>query len=194
MSDSATRFDRFKQQAANFAARIRPYHLVAAGGVLVLGVGMASAGPGGRPSGAPASDDGRLRIEVVAPVEPAIAPGGVMEVGHLVDGFTGVPRTPPRPTDVWTPEDEVYEDPPERSYRPERRYEEAMVRPLVEPDGRYDSRDARRPDGLGRGLGFDAPERDYRAEREARRARREAREREREMRDAPRYWRDDNRY
>ncbi|MFN3668459.1 MAG: hypothetical protein ACK4VY_04070 [Brevundimonas sp.] len=194
MSDSSARFGRFKQQAAGFAARIRPCHFVVAGAVLVLGVGMASAGAGNRPAPAPASDDRRLRIEVVAPVEPAIAPGGVMEVGHLVDGFTGVPRTPPRTMDVWVPDDEIHEDPPRSPYRPERRYDEAVVRPMVEPDGRYEARDPRRPDSLGRGFGFDAPERDYRAEREARRARREARERERDLRDSPRYWRDDDRY
>lgn len=194
MSDSVDRVARFKQQAARFAARVRPYHLVVAGAVLVLGVGMASAGSGSRPSPTPSSDDRRLRIEVVAPVEPSITPGGVMEVGHLVDGFTGVPRTPPPPADVWAPEDEIYEDPPQRPYRAEHRYEEPVVRPMVEPDGRYEPRDRRRPDGLGRGFGFDAPERDYRAEREARRARREARERERDRRDPPRYWRDDDRY
>lgn len=155
-------------------ARSRPrlgnwrIYALAAAAIVVIGlIGLRAMGPS---QARPVADDGRLRIEVVHPVEPAIVPGAVMEVGELVDGFQGLP--PPRPDpsplewfeDAWL--DVVGPPPPAPSWRTVA----AAVRVPVEtaPPPRRDE---------GRWFGFDAPRRDFRAERAARRARMEALER-----------------
>ncbi len=130
------------------------------------------------PQPRPVSDGDRLQIEVVHPVEPEITPGSVMEVGELVDGFQGLPRPLPELVEVdWGPESGWEEAAP----APVRRHVAAVFVPPPpdrrEPPPRYD----------GRWFGFDAPRRDFRAERAARQARMEAMDRRaREMREARR--------
>ena len=144
-------------------------YALAAGAIVVIGlIGLRAMGPS---QARPVTDDGRLRIEVVHPVEPAIVPGGVMDVGQLVDAFQGLP--PPRPDpsplewfeDAWL---DVVGPPPPPA--PSWRTVAATARVPVEtaPPPRRDE---------GRWFGFDAPRRDFRAERAARRARMEAMDR-----------------
>jgi hypothetical protein len=129
------------------------------------------------------ADSERLRIEVVHPVEPDIVPGARMDVGDLVEGFQGVPPPPPPVTDgVMAYAEDWIEDLPPLPPPPWRRTaaEEDVARPrAVEPPA------PRRDEG--RWFGFDAPRRDYQAERAARRARLEALDRHaREEREARR--------
>ena len=158
------------------AGRLRPHHFAAVAGLAVLGLGAMTVRSVALPGPAPVLDGDRLHIQVVAPVEPEITPGSVMDVGTLVDGF--VYRPPPRPAPepaAYAPYDEDYGLAEERSDR--RRsvdYAEVYAPPQPEPP-KENWRDSR----AARWFGFDAPERDYRAEREARRARREAMEAER---------------
>ena len=140
-------------------------HAVALSAVAVAGFGLLGLRAVELPQPAPVSEDDRLRVEVVAPIEPKIVPGSVMEVGELVDGFQGLPPPlPPVEEIAWSYEaeweDVEYEAPPPRRIAavfapapPERR----------DPPPRYE----------GRWFGFDAPRRDFQAERAARRARME---------------------
>lgn len=123
------------------------------------------------PDAAPVSADDAMKIEVVAPVEPKLVPGSVMDVGELVDGFRYVP---PRPAaaplrDVAWSEDEdfaPYEPPVRRAEV--RRYNSAGEAPaLDEPVPPRRERDRL-------WFGFDNPLPDYRAERRARQARLDA--------------------
>lgn len=128
------------------------------------------------PQPAPVSEDDRLRVEVVAPIEPKIVPGSVMEVGELVDGFQGLPPPLPPVEEIAWSYDAEWEDP--EFERPAPRRVAAIFVPLPperrEPPPRHE----------GRWFGFDAPRRDFQAERAARRARLEALERrEAEMRE-----------
>lgn len=109
-------------------------------------------------------DGAQIRIEVVHPVEPEIVPGAVMEVGELVDGFQGLPRPAPAPEPDWLPVDVDYEPAPP----PPAPFRVAMV------EHRVEGPPPPRPRSDEPWFGFDAPRRDYRAEREFRRARREA--------------------
>ncbi|HYD27035.1 hypothetical protein [Brevundimonas sp.] len=151
------------------------------------------------PGPRPVTASERLRIEVVHPVEPDIIPGARMDVGELVDGFQGVPPPPPPLTDVIRASAEGWiEDLPPLPPPPWRRpaVEEVAAEP-PRPEASRPRRDA------GRWFGFDAPRRDYQAERAARRARlealdrqaweeREARREERDRRrDDGRRWGDD---
>jgi len=122
-------------------------------------------------------DGARMRIEVIHPVEPEILPGAVMEVGELVDGFQGLPRPAPAPEPDWLPADFEYEPvpPPPASVRRVAVIEHRMEA-APPPPRRFD----------GAWFGFDAPRRDYRAERELRRARLEAMERARHEEEARR--------
>jgi hypothetical protein len=156
--------------------------------VVVVGVGVAMARAVSLPEPRSVLDGDRMRIQVVAPVEPDITPGSVMEVGELVDGFEYRPL--PRP--VVEPADRAPYDEdsvaPERRPTP-RRYEDKAG--VAAPPPLEASADGWRETRIGRWLGFDEPERDYRAEREARRARIDApMEREREQREV-RWYRSD---
>lgn len=138
--------------------------------VAVLGLG--AAGVARLPAGSgPAVLAGEgLRIEVVQPPAPAIDPGSRMDVGELVDGYRHVAyrRAEPQGLDVlyadaWLeqlpplPEPaRLHRDPPPERYDPE-------VRP-TSPQPSMDERP--RPTNP---YGFDAPSRDYAAERRARR-------------------------
>ncbi|MDP3801708.1 hypothetical protein [Brevundimonas sp.] len=185
MSESPSGPEPWAARLRRLPAQARPAHFVAA--VAVAGVfglnGLAAAPLPGPRALTPGE---RLQIEVVAPVEPAIVPGSVMEVGDLVDGFQGLP--PPLPSVVetvaWVPDDPWGDGRKEPEPPPRPRVEEAVIHVAPQP-GNDPARD--------RWFGFDAPRRDYRAEREARRARIEARiEREREA-DSRRYWSDPDR-
>ena len=161
---------------------LRAGHVVALSAVAVMAVGLA--GVRAVEPSAPVGNGG-LRIEVVRPVEPDIVPGSVMDVGELVDGFQGVPPPLPRTEVMWSYDGGwegggLYDD---GSARPaERRMAEG-------PDyySRPEAEGASPVRTLQRWFGFDAPRRDFQAERAARRARLEAMERrDRERRDQER--------
>lgn len=173
---------RLAQALRQARARLRGGHVVALSAVAVMGFGVLGLRAVDLPGPRPVADDGRLRIEVVRPVEPEIVPGSVMEVGELVDGFQGVPPPLPSLTDVlWSYEDgwddrADYDDAPRNADR--RRAETSDYYSRPEPERSSPAR------ALQRWFGFDAPRRDFQAERAARRARFEAMEqRDRERRD-----------
>jgi hypothetical protein len=66
---------------------VAPLAVVAVAGVGMLALRMPL--PGAAPVGG-----SRMAVEVVAPVEPEVQPGGTMEVGELVDGYTHVAIQP----------------------------------------------------------------------------------------------------
>lgn len=186
MSESPSGPGSWAARLRRLPSRARPAHLVAAAAVAgVFGVAGLAASP--LPGPRALSDSERLRIEVVAPVEPEIVAGSVMEVGDLVEGFQGLPPAPAPvvETVAWVPDDDDWDDwRGEAEPPPSRRLEEPVVH-VPAPPGPPRSHPAR-----DRRFGFDAPRRDYRAEREARRARIE---RERERDKPRRYWSDPDR-
>lgn len=147
--------------------RIHPGYLAVVLLVAAVGLGYVAARAIALPQPAPVEAAGRLKIDVVQPVEPRILPGDTMEVGDMENGFRYVP--PSRQT-VETARYESVEEPP--------RLPEPPPRPRPTPEWEQPSPPEReaRPPTEDRWFGFDLPGRDYRAEREARRARREARE------------------
>lgn len=143
----------------------RPWMVVApVAAITVVGLGMFALRmplPGTAPVGAD-----RMAVEVVAPVERTVEPGGTMEVGDLVDGYTHVAIAPTEPADAY-----------------DAGYETAWVEPLPplpEPrattwrsDGAVTrpTQEAVEVTRSGGQFGFDAPGPDYAAERRARQAR-----------------------
>lgn len=129
---------------------------VAGLGMLVLRAPL----PGAAPVGG-----SRMAVEVVAPVEPEVQPGGTMEVGDLVDGYTHL-AVPPRAdeADVYDPGYQtawVEPLPPLRTPEPTVwAGGEAVVSPTQA-----------QPQPQGGRFGFDAPGPDYAAERRARQER-----------------------
>lgn len=117
-----------------------------------------------RPDGGMAPGGGRMQVEVVAPVEAEVQPGGTMEVGELVDGYTHVAIAPPvSDADTYNPD-----------------YQTAWIEP--EPPGPASSvrvwtsappalAPEPVPEGRAGSYGFDAPGPDYAAERRARQER-----------------------
>ncbi|TPW05441.1 MAG: hypothetical protein FD125_722 [bacterium] len=186
MSQSPSLLDQLKQGARRFAAGVRPGHLAIVAVVAVAGVGISMARTMSLPGPQPILDGEQMKIQVVAPVEPEITPGSVMEVGDLVEGFEYRRPTPAViEADDYAPWDEESEVPTPRPAS--RRNDDYAMAPAPPPDTRVDQRDTR----ADRWFGFDAPDRDYRAEREARRARMDARiEQERERREV-RWYRPD---
>ncbi|MGZ9098851.1 MAG: hypothetical protein ACXW3O_04030 [Brevundimonas sp.] len=185
------------------AARVRPGHLFAATALAAV-FGLAGLQAVALPGPRPITDAERLQIEVVTPPEPEITPGSVMDVGELVDGFQGVPR-PVVQAAFFEESGDSWEMQPEPVYdRSRRPVETAVIHAPPQPEP------PRRTAALERWFGFDAPRRDYRAEREARRARwesradrydrdqqqdryeRDEREARFEERDAPRRYRSDS--
>ena len=170
MTEFADHLDRLKRLGRELAEKVRPHHLAVLAGVAVIGVGAAAvaamAGP--KPEPRAVLDGERMRIQVVAPMEPDITPGPVMDVGRLVDGPVSVPSFQPA---VEPAEDADDRDDPVEVRKPSsggKRYVEDPVihtppQPAEPAGGWHDSRSDRR-------FGFDAPQPDYRAEREARRA------------------------
>lgn len=146
-------------------------HLASAAAVSVAAIGLIALKFVSLPGPAPVAEGAGLKIEVVAPVEPTLVPGSVMEVGELIDGFRYVRPAPAQRVpayDVAWAEDEAAPV--------ESRQRESGVR-------RYASSDAgppqgREPETLGergrRWFGFDEPRPDYAAERRARQGRMEA--------------------
>ena len=168
--------DRLVPAFRRAASRVRGGHLVALSAVAAAAFGLAGLRAIDLPGPRPISDSDRLRIEVVHPVEPEIVAGSVMDVGELVDGFQGVPPSLPPLTDVaWSPDDswngfdEGYAPSPPESRRV------AEVRTY---DSRPDPERSSPVRAVQRWFGFDAPRRDFQAERAARRARLEAMERD----------------
>lgn len=181
MLETPSDLDRLKQQVLRFAANLRPHHIALVALLTAVGVGVVAARTMALPGPRPVLEGERLQIQVVTRVEPDVAPGSVMEVGNLVEGFEYRRPAPAmiENTDYSTHEEE-FEAP---AARPARRHGEdhatasAPPQPEAGPERRREAR-------VGRWFGFDAPERDYRAEREARRARIDARmERDREQRE-----------
>lgn len=114
----------------------------------------------------------RLKIEVVAPVEPDPSPGSVMDVGELVDGFRYVPPEPAAQAPVhevaWLEDEDFAPWPPPSGPAGPRRYtsSEADAAP-TEPEPPRRERERR-------WFGFDNPLPDFGAVRRARQARLDA--------------------
>lgn len=192
MPETPSDLDRLKRQARGFAANIRPQHIAVVAVFGAVGLGVVAARTMALPQPQPIRDGDRMQIQVVAPVEPEIAPGSVMDVGDLVEGFEYRRLPPARIEPVgWDSYDEDFGEPeprPEPRPAPRRYVDDAMAAAPPPPEAPAEGwRDTR----AARWFGFDAPDRDYRAEREARRARIDARiERERERREV-RWYRSD---
>lgn len=169
-------FDRLMSTVRRAASHTRGGHAVALSVLAAAAFGLAGLRAVDLPAPRPIDDGDRLRIEVVRPAEPEIAPGSIMDVGELVDGFQGLPPPLPPLTDVaWSYDDgrddydEVYDS---ARYETRRAAEAPMDDPRLEPERPSPVR------AVQRWFGFDAPRRDFRAEREARRARLDAIERD----------------
>ncbi len=192
MPELSSHLDQLSRYARRIAANTRPHHVVAVLAVAVIGIGLAGVSAMALPEPRPVLDGERLRIQVVAPVEPEITAGPVMEVGQLVDVLESAPPSYAMVEPAaYVSHGEDFEVSEVREPPPPKRYvEEALVRAPPRPEPAEPPERAGR---VARWFGFDGPERDYRAEREARRARREARvEREREGRER-RWYRSDGR-
>lgn len=188
MPEISFHLDRLIRYARRLAAKTRLHHLAAALAVAAVAVGLAGIRTLALPGPRPVLDGERLRIQVVAPVEPEIIAGPVMEVGELVDVLESPPptRAMAEPA-AYAPADEEIEA-WEAEAAPGRYAGEAVVHAPSQP---RPADSPRREGRVARWFGFDGPERDYRAEREARRVRREAEmERQREGRER-RWYRSD---
>lgn len=167
---------RFIPAFRRAAFRVRGRHAAAISVVAAAAFGLAGLRAVELPGPRPIDDADRLRIEVVQPVEPEITPGSVMDVGELVDGFQGLPPPLPPLTDVAWSHDDGW-DAHNETWAPTRREPHREVGMRV-----YETRpEPERPSPVRtvqRWFGFDAPRRDFQAERAARRARMEAMERD----------------
>ena len=161
---------------------------VMAGVVVVAAIGLGGLALSVRNGGeAPAGGGPELSVAVVAPVEPDVEPGGVMDVGQLTNGFDG--RMPDAaPTARPVVEDYYAEQP---AYTESRQYSSAPRSPVTRPGEEahlYTDQPAMDRNGEGpragnpRAFGFDQPRPDYDREREARRAAMDAREAARQAR------------
>lgn len=155
------------------ARRIKPAHLAAIATVSIAALGLMGLKFVSLPDAAAAAPGEALRIEIVPPVEPKPAPGSVMEVGELVDGFR---YAPPRPAEqpalydaAWNDDEDFASYAPPSSPSEVRRYSsvEAEIPPSPEPELPRRERDRR-------WFGFDNPLPDFGAERRARQARLDA--------------------
>lgn len=185
MSRFFTHLDRLRQHGLQLGAQVRPRHLAVVAAVAVIAAGVATVRAVALPGPQPILDGERLQIQVVAPIEPDVAPGSVMEVGELVDGFVYTPPLRPLPEPAaYAPYDEEFETPKPRR-APKRYAGETMIHAPPQPGQPV----LRGGDDRGdRWFGFDEAQRDYRAEREARRARRDARrEQDRDRRETRRH-------
>jgi hypothetical protein len=153
--------------------RVRPAHVAVVAAVGVAALGLMGLNYVALPDADPVAPGDGLRIEIVAPVEPKLVPGSVMDVGELVDGFRYVP---PRPAErapiydvAWNEgEDFAPYSPPSRPAGV-RRYTSAEIdaAPPSEPEPPRRERERR-------WFGFDNPLPDFGAERRARQARLDA--------------------
>lgn len=194
MSPIKPPFNRLMPTLRRATSRMTRGHAVALSIVAAAAFGLAGLRAVDLPGPRPISDSDRLRIEVVHPVEPEIIPGSVMEVGELVDGFQGLPPPLPPLTDVGWSYDAGWDDPVETwtpsPSGPRRVAEGRVLDSRVIPDPEPERTSPVR--AVQRWFGFDAPRRDFQAERAARRARMEAMERQvRDQREArQREWAD----
>lgn len=121
----------------------------------------------------------RMAVEVVAPVEPVVEPGGVMEVGELVDGYNHVAIQPqaegPDGYDAAYQTAWVEPLPPEPAPRVWRS-DGAVVSP-TQPQAEVTR--------SGGQFGFDTPGPDYAAERRARQERLDRMQAEQAARGSP---------
>lgn len=147
-------------------------HVAAIAAVSVAALGLMGLKFVDLPDAAPVSADEALRIEVVAPVEPNLVAGSVMDVGELVDGFRYVPPPPAARVAYYDmvpggDEDFAPYQPPSRP--------PAVRRYVSESDGPAPSgSEPPRRERERRWFGFDNPLPDFRAERRARQARLDA--------------------
>lgn len=151
--------------------RLKPAHLAVIAVVSVAAVGLMGLKYVTLPRPAPVASGEGLKIEVVAPVEPELVPGSVMEVGELVDGFRYVaparaPRAPVYETAWMEGEDVAPYTPPSRPAAV-RRYSTDGYAPPPAPEPPRRERERR-------WFGFDNPLPDFGAERRARQARLDA--------------------
>lgn len=176
---------RFIQAVRSRAARLEGRHLLVIGATAAVALGLAGLRAYELPGPRPITDGERIRIEVVQPVEPEIIAGSVMDVGEVENGFQGLPPPLPQVTDVsWSPDEDWGEG--DRGYassRPEERRQAGSQTYYSRPEPER----ASPVRTVQRWFGFDAPRRDYQAERAARRERMEAMDRRaREDREARR--------
>lgn len=156
------------------ARRFRPAHAAVIAAVGVAALGLMGLKFVTLPDAAAVAPGEGLKIEVVAPVEPKLTPGSVMDVGELVDGFRYVPPAPATRAAVydvaWTGDEVLAPYTPPSRPADVRRYESAEAAPPPEPPRRERER---------RWFGFDNPLPDFGAERRARQARLDAIEEQR---------------
>ena len=176
MSPIKPPYDRLMPALGRVASRFRRGHAVALSVAAAAAFGLVGLRAVDLPGPRPIDDSDRLRIEVVHPVEPEIVPGSVMDVGDLVDGFQGLPPPLPALTDAaWS--HDVGRDDDDEAWAPPR----PEARPVAEVrtwESRPEPDRSSPVHAVQRWFGFDAPRRDYQAERAARRARMEAMERD----------------
>lgn len=188
MLEAPSNLDRLKQKARRFATSVRPHHIAMVAVLTAVGFGIVAARTMALPGPQPILDGERMQIQVVAPIEPEVVPGSVMDVGTLVDGFE---YRPPAAAVIEVSDHSSYDEEfetPEPLPAPRRDDDYAVASAPARPEAPHEDQRDHRAD---RWFGFDAPQRDYRAEREARRARIEERmERERERREV-RWYRSD---
>lgn len=176
MSPIKPPFDRLMPKLRRPVSRMRRGHAVALSVVAAAAFGLAGLRAVDLPGPRPIDDNDRLRIEVVHPVEPEIVPGSVMEVGELVDGFQGLPPPLPPLTDVGWSYDDGWEDDGEAWTAPRSEVRRLAGSPEYESGPEPERERASPVRAVQRWFGFDAPRRDFQAERAARRARMEAME------------------
>jgi hypothetical protein len=159
--------------------RVRPAHLAVIAAVSVAAVGLMGLKYVTLPKADPVASGDALKIEVVAPVEPKLAPGSVMDVGELVDGFRYVPRAQVQQTAVydvaWSGDEDFAPYTPPSRPAGVRRYTSAETE-NAPPSGSEPPRRERER----RWFGFDNPLPDFRAERRARQVRLDALEQQRQ--------------
>ncbi len=175
MSPLRPPLDRLIPVLRRSVSRVRPGHAVALSAVAAAAFGMAGLRAVDLPGPRPISDTDRLRIEVVHPVEPEVVPGSVMEVGELVDGFQGLPPPLPPLTDAAWSYDDGWDD-LDQGYSSSRA-EPRRVAEVRTYESRSEPERTSPVRAVQRWFGFDAPRRDFQAERAARRARLDAMER-----------------
>jgi hypothetical protein len=158
-----------------------------AGGVAVAALALTAFAVGGRGASEDRLGDGPgLNIAVVPPVERDVQPGDVMDVGRLNDGFDG---KMPEPVEQVSADADLYAEQPayvesDQGWRAENRPDydrDRYERDRYAPE-RERPADPAPPEtfrGRPMSFGFDQPQPDWRAEREARRAALDARERDR---------------
>jgi hypothetical protein len=86
---------------------------IMAGVVVVAALGLGGLMLAGGDDEARAAGGPGLSVAVVAPVEPDVAPGGVMDVGQLNNGFDGkLPEARPATDTTQQPPDDYYAEQP----------------------------------------------------------------------------------